>query len=634
LPQIENIEPVKKYNIEKGDSVWVKWHFEHADEVWVDGVKHTFDPIDSVKVASEYSKEIVVRAYQGNVDSLIDRRSLIVGRDARENEDKHAELNANTENHEDENKDNSGIQRGPLGASREYEEIKGEESEYFKGVAAKTSIPEKLKVVRTLYEKNGDKGLTLYLRALLLDKYGNFVKKSVNKPETNFTLKYGCEEEKQTQAIAKNASPVYSKDHEEGIDFSFLVDCSAAAVDNEKVLSSIRDFASGMTQSDRMQLTAFNHNYSELIPMQEAEAAVNQLTSVSVPAPRGLNAFYKAAYHNLEAFPASSNAKALIIITHFNDNASLIYRASDLIDMAKSKGVPVYVIAVGDAMRTYFLNYICGASGGKIYHIFDDESSNISDILNEIAFGLKNYYQIEFSLFDLPTKIVNNTKTVKCEELFSSLNYESKGEELSTVLNLFPNEIPEYSQYQAVAIFDNMSYEIPNEYNDLLDKLAETLIDNPKYSVELVGNSGDEGDDTFNSAVSLERAESVKSYLVEKGVPAKQILTKGIAYSKPLYFNAKNEWQEGFNRRVEIRWLEPEKYPFEIVAASASTEDEAQYLSDQWQKRGYKSYYERFIDKGEPIYRIKLWGYSSMIEAKSAMNNLMKKYKKDSFYIE
>ena len=117
------------------------------------------------------------------------------------------------------------------------------------------------------------------------------------------------------------------------------------------------------------------------------------------------------------------------------------------------------------------------------------------------------------------------------------------------------------------------------------------------------------------------------------GVNSNRILTKGIGYRKPLYFHSKLPWQEGFNRRVEIRWLEPDKYPFEIIADKCQSESEAQYQTEQWQKRGLKSYYERYIENGESVYNIKLWGYTSITQAKDAIKKLEKKYKNE-FVIE
>jgi len=111
------------------------------------------------------------------------------------------------------------------------------------------------------------------------------------------------------------------------------------------------------------------------------------------------------------------------------------------------------------------------------------------------------------------------------------------------------------------------------------------------------------------------------------GIAPNRILNKGIGYTKPLYFNSKLPWQDGFNRRVEIRWLEPDKYPFEIFAEKTETEIEAEAKASQWKKRGYKAYYERYIEKSEPVYKVKLWGFTSKAQAEDEVKKLEKKYK-------
>ncbi len=647
VPEIGKQYTPNEYQAQVGDSVMINWHFVNADRVYVDGLKNSFEPIDSMKVAAEYSKEFVVRAYQGNIDSLIDRKLLIVDGQLVEDNRQVPKNNSQTvadstagksdfvpnENPNPKYNDAQPIQRGPIKPFPNYQESTSEESEYFRGISDGNNNPELLRVTRTMHEKT-NQGWKIYLRALLLDKYGNFVKKDIRKSSSSFTLEYGCDDQKFSNVTFSNSKMIIPPPNAMGCDFSILLDNSLASTDNKSIVEALSKFSEGLTQQDRIQFSIFNHKPTELIPMQSPETAMAQFRNLTITEPSGLNAFYKAVYKSIEQFPKSSNCKALVVLTHYNDNSSLVYTAADLINISQHADVPIYIIAVGDALKTYFLNYICGSSGGRLYHIFDDEAKNIPNILNEIAFSLKNYYQIVFTIFDLPSDIIETGKAGKCDELQTTLRFDSEGSELKTNVNIFPHPIPEYSQYQAVAIFDNKSSIITNEYYSLLDSLAITLLDNPEYSIELIGNTGEEGIDSFNLQLSQKRAEAIKQYLVNQGVPSTQLITKSRGYRKPLYYMSHLPWQEGFNRRVEIRWLEPDKYPFEIVAGEAESEDKAQYLEDTWRKRGYRSYYERVIESGFAHYQIKLWGYSSYQEAKTAITTLEKKFKKDNFYIE
>ncbi|MDX2422346.1 MAG: OmpA family protein [Amphritea sp.] len=71
------------------------------------------------------------------------------------------------------------------------------------------------------------------------------------------------------------------------------------------------------------------------------------------------------------------------------------------------------------------------------------------------------------------------------------------------------------------------------------------------YLVLIVGHTDTSGDETYNEALSLKRAESVSDYLVSKGVEADALRVIGRGSKEPL---VSNETREGRiqNRRVDI----------------------------------------------------------------------------------
>lgn len=84
-----------------------------------------------------------------------------------------------------------------------------------------------------------------------------------------------------------------------------------------------------------------------------------------------------------------------------------------------------------------------------------------------------------------------------------------------------------------------------------LDQLATTLAQNPTESVQIVGYTDSTGGDAINLPLSQDRAQSVQSYLVLRGVQPQRITTQGLGSQKPV---ASNDSAEGraMNRRVEI----------------------------------------------------------------------------------
>lgn len=69
--------------------------------------------------------------------------------------------------------------------------------------------------------------------------------------------------------------------------------------------------------------------------------------------------------------------------------------------------------------------------------------------------------------------------------------------------------------------------------------------------IDVVGHTDSIGSDAYNQALSERRAASVKNYLVEKGVPASKIVTRGMGESQPVADNKTRDGRQA-NRRVEV----------------------------------------------------------------------------------
>ena len=74
----------------------------------------------------------------------------------------------------------------------------------------------------------------------------------------------------------------------------------------------------------------------------------------------------------------------------------------------------------------------------------------------------------------------------------------------------------------------------------------------PKIKFNLNGYASAEGTDAHNMELSAQRANAVKSYLVNSGVDANNLITKGFGEANPV---ADNTTEAGriLNRRVEIK---------------------------------------------------------------------------------
>lgn len=89
------------------------------------------------------------------------------------------------------------------------------------------------------------------------------------------------------------------------------------------------------------------------------------------------------------------------------------------------------------------------------------------------------------------------------------------------------------------------------EARGILDQVAMSLISNSTIEVAIHGHTDNVGGAKYNMNLSAGRAESVKAYLVGKGIDAKRITTRGFGFTKPIADNATPDGRAK-NRRIEF----------------------------------------------------------------------------------
>jgi len=99
--------------------------------------------------------------------------------------------------------------------------------------------------------------------------------------------------------------------------------------------------------------------------------------------------------------------------------------------------------------------------------------------------------------------------------------------------------------------FATGSAAIRPQLRDVFDPFAASLRDDPNAYVNIIGHTDSTGPESINDPLSLERARSVRDYLVDRGVPASHIQVAGRGEREPVADNA-TEAGRARNRRVEI----------------------------------------------------------------------------------
>ena len=104
--------------------------------------------------------------------------------------------------------------------------------------------------------------------------------------------------------------------------------------------------------------------------------------------------------------------------------------------------------------------------------------------------------------------------------------------------------------------FDTDSAAIKPQLRGVLDPFATTLRDDAASRITIVGHTDSTGGDAINNPLSLDRAQSVRDYLVARGVSATRVETLGRGSREPLADNTSDAGRAK-NRRVEIFLREP-----------------------------------------------------------------------------
>jgi outer membrane protein OmpA-like peptidoglycan-associated protein len=106
--------------------------------------------------------------------------------------------------------------------------------------------------------------------------------------------------------------------------------------------------------------------------------------------------------------------------------------------------------------------------------------------------------------------------------------------------------------------FERSSHVLTDASKKELENVLELLDENPEISLEIHGHTDNQGDALKNYELSVSRVNSVKDYLVEKGIASKRLNGQGFGGTKPLVGYGSDE-ERRQNRRVEFIVIKQKK---------------------------------------------------------------------------
>jgi outer membrane protein OmpA-like peptidoglycan-associated protein len=127
---------------------------------------------------------------------------------------------------------------------------------------------------------------------------------------------------------------------------------------------------------------------------------------------------------------------------------------------------------------------------------------------------------------------------------------ERAPEPVPVKVDIMPEKVGEKIVLRGVN-FETASAKLTLNSHAVLDNVVEVLNEYPEIEIEIQGHTDSQGSDSYNLDLSQRRANSVRAYLLQKGIAASRISAVGYGESIP---RATNDTAEGRaqNRRVEF----------------------------------------------------------------------------------
>jgi OOP family OmpA-OmpF porin len=115
-----------------------------------------------------------------------------------------------------------------------------------------------------------------------------------------------------------------------------------------------------------------------------------------------------------------------------------------------------------------------------------------------------------------------------------------------------PDEVKKFTGTIEGIFFETAKATIRAKSRPKLDEAAEVLSKYPNLEIEISGHTDARGKRDYNVDLSQRRAESVRDYLVEKGVAAERLSVRGAGSDEPRDTN-KTKAGRAQNRRIEFK---------------------------------------------------------------------------------
>ena len=224
----------------------------------------------------------------------------------------------------------------------------------------------------------------------------------------------------------------------------------------------------------------------------------------------------------------------------------------------KSKGKDIFYIDLPEAIRPEPVSYLKGkvidkADGKPLNAKFElTDLTNRSRVIASATDNQGGFFVCLPSGFSYGLNVTADGYMIYSENFDFEEGYTST-EPYRKTIGLNRVRKGEYMRMYNV-FYNTNSWDLLEESRPELDKLLEFLTINNMVIVEIGGHTDSDGTDEHNQLLSERRANSVREYLIKKGIKPDRLFSHGYGEGSPV---ADNETPAGkkLNRRTEITVL-------------------------------------------------------------------------------
>lgn len=326
---------------------------------------------------------------------------------------------------------------------------------------------------------------------------------------------------------------------------NYLLDYSGSmpGIVIERLRSAIKKMIFHTKKGDEIGLALMSTDFEKEIKLTDDLEKAKQIIRMDSVSIEREGTFIKKPFLATIDDLDSSNAEKKIIVM-FADGIFDESEVDEVINYAIRKGISIYTVTYLMQMNNpNTLNRMSEETGGKSYFIISEKE--IPYVFAEIYLSLNNYYKITYEPADCNglhnVGVLLDLPELKLPTLITKSDY---------FIPIF--EKPEIEPKIDLDInFASGSADIEENSKEILKEIASKLKAFSEYDIMITGHTDDIGNEVDNQRLSEKRAESVKKFFINEGIPSERIKTEGKGESEHIVSN-NSEQNRRINRRTEI----------------------------------------------------------------------------------